>query len=91
MRRLVNTLLVIMIGGFLAVVIAIIWGLKVQMRAIEAQPAIRGLQSDERIMSATATADRLTLVLENTQGTQRIIILDAETYRALDEVGRKID
>ena len=56
MRRLVNTLLVIMIGGFLAVVIAIIWGLKVQMRAIEAQPAIRGLQSDERIMSATATA-----------------------------------
>lgn len=81
MRRLVMALLVVMIAGVLAVVIALLLRLK-DFKPVEIQP----IRTGERIVGAEATAERLTLTLEDADGGQRVIVLDGANFQPLREI-----
>lgn len=79
MRRLVNLLLMVMIAGFITIIIALLMRLK-EMPSIGVAP----LEANERILDATASADRISLTLRNDDtATERVIILDAATFKPI--------
>lgn len=80
MRRLVNLLLLVMIAGILAVVVAMMLKLK------DFQPPVHPLKDGETIVSATASSDRVTLVLEGEDGVQRVVILDGANFQPIREI-----
>lgn len=80
MRKLVNILLIVMIAGTLAISIALMLKLK------DFRTPIHPLGKGETIVSATATADRITLVLSAEDGSQRVVILDAANFQPVREI-----
>lgn len=82
MRRLVNLLLIVMIGGFLTIVVAVLWKLK-DAPSIGVAP----LRANERVISSNATSDRVSLTLQDQiTGAQRVIILDGESFKPIAEI-----
>lgn len=89
MRRLVTYLLVVLIVGVSAVVIALLMKLK-EIRFDAPPPAagavaqtIPGLQPGERLIGAEANPDRITLLLEDVAGARRAIVLDGRSFQPL--------
>ncbi len=80
MRKLVNILLVVMIAGTLSISIALMIKLK------DLRTPIHALAEGETIISATATEDRITLVLSGADGAQRVVILDAANFQPVREI-----
>lgn len=79
MRRLVNLLLIVMLIGFVAVVFALLLRLR-DLPAIGVAP----LTPHERIISAEATEDRVTLALRDEEtGEERIVILDGASFKPI--------
>lgn len=82
MRRLVNTLLVVLIIGVVAIVMALVLKLK--------ETPIYGFaerKPSERIVEADATADRVTLLLRDAEtGAERVIVLDGRTFLPVGEI-----
>lgn len=79
MRRLVNALLLVMIIGVVAVVLSLVSAL----RGLGDRPVIPGLDEGERVVSAEATAERVTLILESADGARRIVLLDAASFQPI--------
>ena len=90
MRRLVTILLVVLIVGVSTVVIALL--LKLKEISFAPPPAaaiehdIPGLKPGERLISASADVDRITLVLEDESGARRAVVLDGRTFQPLGAV-----
>lgn len=98
MRRLVTMLLLVLIAGVLTVVIALLLKLKeLDFRAegggAQTAPVagpVPGLRPGERLIAASASADRILLTLESADGTRRVVALDGRDFRplaALDDAG----
>ncbi|MEO1292282.1 MAG: hypothetical protein AAFV62_05540 [Pseudomonadota bacterium] len=82
MRRLVTLLLWVLIIGTVAVVLTLVWKLK-QLPV----NAVTGLRPGERLVEAVATADRVTLRLEDgASGEQRVIVLDGASFLPMAEI-----
>ncbi len=81
-------LLIVLIAGTLAVVIALLLKLKsISFEPSEAAAADIGLGAGESLVGAEATAERITLLIEDAEtGARRIVILDAETYGVVGAV-----
>lgn len=80
MRKLVNILLIVMIAGTLSITIALMIKLK------DLRSPVHPLAPGETIVSATATEDRITLVLSRPDGAQRVVILDAAKFQPVREI-----
>lgn len=78
MRRLVNILLLVMIIGFAAITVALVLKLR-SLPSIGVAPLAPG----ERVDSAAAGPEGITLVLSGGEGGQRIVILDAESFQPI--------
>ena len=93
MRRLVTILLVVLIVGVSTVVIALLLKLKdfavapIQLAPTPAaESQIPGLRPGERLVSAEADIDRVTLLLEDAAGRRRAVVLDGRTFQPLGAV-----
>ena len=81
-----------MIAGTLAVVIALLLKLKStsfssDQGAASIGTASIGIGAQERLASAEATPERITLMIEDkTTGAQRLVILDARTYQVISAI-----
>lgn len=80
MRKLVNLLLIVMIAGILSVTIALMLKLK-DMRA-----PVHPLAPGERVVSATATPEGISLVIEGPEGKNRIVLLDGTNFQPVREI-----
>lgn len=81
MRRLVNALLVTLIVGVMAVVLALVWKIK--------QTPIYGVApraADESVAAVEATADRIALTLRRADGRERVIVLDGRSFAPIGEI-----
>lgn len=82
MRRLVNALLIVMILAVMAITLALVLKLR-DLPSIGVAP----LRAGEELISATATADRITLTLrDNADGAGRLVILDARSFKPISVV-----
>lgn len=91
LRRLVSILLVVLIVGISAVVIALLLKLKELSfapppPAVAHEQRIPGLKPGERLISASADVDRITIVLEDAGGKRRAVVLDGRSFRPLGAV-----
>ncbi|MCI4663603.1 MAG: DUF6476 family protein [Neomegalonema sp.] len=88
MRRLVTFLLMVLIAGTLTVVIALLLKLKsINFSSANPTATTIGIAADERLVRAEATSERITLLIERkATGAQRIVILDAQTFRVLSAI-----
>lgn len=87
MRRLVTYLLVVLIAGTLSVVIALLLKLKEVDFDSEPTVGVVGVGAAERLVGAEATADRITLMIEDAEsGARRLVILDATTFEVVGAV-----
>ena len=85
MRRLVNILLIVMIAGVLVITIVLVVTLKRL-----GEPPVAGLAEQERIVSAEANAERVTLLVENLEtGERRVILLDGRDLRPIGGVDER--
>ena len=82
MRRLVSALLVVMIAGVVTITIALLIKLKrAQMTTVA------GLSATEKLLSAEANAERVTLVVEDSAtGARRVIILDGASFDPIQQI-----
>lgn len=88
MRRLVTFLLMVLIAGTLAVVVALL----IKLKSTTFEPSMRegaayGLAPSETLISAEATAERITLLIEDqNDGARRVVILDAADFSIVGAV-----
>lgn len=89
MRRLVSALLIVLIAGTLAVVIALLLKLRsTSFGGSSTSASVIGVSAEEKLIRADATADRISLIIEHKEtGERRIVILDAQDYSVVAAVG----
>lgn len=79
---MVNALLATMIAGLVAVAAAML--MKLRDAPVY---GLAGVTADERIVSADATPERVTLVLRDAQsGAERVVVLDGGSFRPLGQI-----
>lgn len=88
MRRLVTILLIVLIAGALSVVIALILKLKsTSFASPQITAAELGVGPGERLARADATAERVTLLIEDIEtGARRVVVLDATDFSVVGVV-----
>lgn len=80
MRRLVNMLLITLILGVMAIVLALVWKIK-QTPLI----SVAGLRPGETIAAVRAQEERVFLIVKG-EGSERVIVLDARSLQPIGEI-----
>ncbi|MCI4660809.1 MAG: DUF6476 family protein [Neomegalonema sp.] len=81
MRRLVTGMLWAMIIGITTITLTLVW--KIKQTPVQ---AVTGLQPGERLVSAEATAERVSLTIQGADGSSRVVVLDGKTFLPLAQI-----